>query len=120
MKVTTKLVKVLLESPDGNAVITMKAMAYNVQLKVISDIEALKASADAGIATLKDLYGAVFAQIISVEGLEHEDGSPVTVEQIRNLELPQELIIAIHTGYFAALNPPEEKKTSSADESPSA
>lgn len=95
-------VKVVLESPDGNAVFTFSKPKLNEQLKV-DEVEG-----ESQTEKLKRQLSQYLKNLISVEGLEHENGKPVQKEEILSLDLDQATIFAIITGYNLAVNKPLE------------
>lgn len=101
-------VKVVLESTDGNATLIFKRPRLNEQLKEEAPVE------DSGAARVRKQCENAFKNLVDVQGLEFDDGSPVTVETIKNLDLDYSTVVAILTGYHEALGLREsaEKKDS--------
>lgn len=102
-------VKVVLESPDGNAVFTFRKPRLNDHLKVDDVPEGVSKEEKLRLALSR-----VFERLISVDGLFHEDGTPVTKDEIANLDLDPATIFAIVEGYNHAVNgtKPDEKNGS--------
>lgn len=106
MKIALKTVTVKLESPDGDAEIVMTEMPLNAQLKLQVDLETEQKS----VASIKEMFELIMRQAVSVSGMFLEDGTPVTLDNLRSLELPANIVTAIHSAYFAALAPAEKKE----------
>jgi translation initiation factor 6 (eIF-6) len=124
VRIPEKTITVRLESEDGDAVFVferMKANAYERFMEELSEFQ--KTSGEAATSTdvfrmTKAYQNGILACLLSVEGLENSDGSPVTVQQIQAKEVYQDVIAQILAAYQAALAPPEaeqKKEDSKAD-----
>lgn len=115
MKISSTF-KVVLESPDGNATFTFARAKLNDLLTF--ELEAAKRVQDGDkVETARANFQFIAGYLKAVEGLVHEDGTPVTVEEVRDLALPSDVLMAIVAGYNAALSrsaDPEKKGLPSA------
>jgi hypothetical protein len=108
MKIGGNITVTIKDEKDGlDAVLTFKKPKYN---RIIKLQQAQNDDITSGFFMLTE-------DLISVTGLQHEDGSDVTKEEINSLDLPIDFIGAVMSAYSAAAYPKrqekeEEKKTS--------
>jgi hypothetical protein len=93
-----------LKSEDGiNAVFTFRKPKLNDALTV----DKLPDGAHPNERIKKQCQDAL-KHLVRVEGLEHEDGTPVKVEEITSLDLDPALTYSIVVGYHEAINKTQE------------
>lgn len=104
--------KVSLSSPDGEAVFEFKRPPLNRLF------EAANAS-EFTTEKLKKDWLTIAEDIVTIEGFEHEDGSPVTKEEIVNFDLDlltmKSLIIAYNAAIAGFITDSVEKKESKSE-----
>lgn len=109
-------VTIRLESPDGDALITLRPAPLNVQYEML----ALKDSEDK--QKINDCYmryqAKVLAGCIAVDCLEYEDGKAITAEDVRTLNIDSVLANAIMAGYHASLNVADKESSEKKDSGP--
>ena len=114
MKIDSKPIVVKLESPEGDAILTFKGLKGNTYLKIQVELEEAKK----GLKSEFGAYKELLANCLSVENLTDEDGA-ITVEKVKNIELPISLIHALVIGYINAastkITGAEQKNGSSQD-----
>ncbi len=80
-----------LESPDGSAFFTFEETPLN---KGLEESERLNKLPD-GTEKLKELNKSALRNLIKVEGLEGSDGEAITVEDVKELNVPGSFIGAL-------------------------
>lgn len=111
-----KLIKVTIESPDGNATVTMRQAPLNKQLEQ-NELVDLQKERSLTPAEIRRLYELFASNVVSVEGIEGADGQPVTVDDFRALNISFDTILAITSALGRQQSPKEsdEKKSTAAD-----
>lgn len=95
------LITVKLESPEGDAIFKIRRPKKNVQLEFTAKI---RGGDDAAKSEAYDAFvKAMCESVAEVQGLELEDGSPVTAEQFNKLDVDSVLVEQLAAGYIAAL-----------------
>jgi len=107
----SKLVRVTIESPDGDARIALRQLPLNRQL----ELAALHEKAQKNGATSEEtrrLYELTALTVCEVEGIERFDGQPITVEDIKNLDISLDTLLMIvnAAGQARSKAEPDEKK----------
>ena len=95
MKLRERNLKVKLESPDGDAILTFKPIRANTQLKIQVAISDAKESGQ----SVTTVYQEVLSNCISIENLEDDKGA-VTLSQLQAMDLPFDVVQAIVLGYL--------------------
>lgn len=91
-------VTVRIESPDGDAVFSVRKLKDNERARLQHELKELPEYEQ------NERYRErIVALVQDVQGLEHEDGSPVTVEDLQSGNVYPEVFTLLLTGYFAAL-----------------
>lgn len=107
--IANKTFKVEVESEDGNAIFEFKKPKTN-------DILRLQESLKDSQRDLRAYFYMLKNDLVSVEGLFDSDGTAITPETIKNLDLDIDTINAIITAYslvaFKRKDVSDEKKTS--------
>lgn len=88
-----------LKSPDGVALLEFKKPLTTKLLDSIASLKKASEDSERLSLELKDNMSG----LVSVSGLENEDGSPVTVDQVKALELDFQTLRAINIGYNLAV-----------------
>lgn len=107
MKISNTL-NVTIKDPDGDARFSFKEIQLNDFLERQVRLDEIRERTSNGegaaaIEATRDLFSTLLEDLVKVEGLENEDGKPITVEQIKDLELPLRYVNAITLGYAAAV-----------------
>lgn len=108
--------RVQVTSPDGDAFFTFRALKLNERFQFVSEIQAAQNASP----TERGRYGlgVMLDRLVAVEGLEHEDGKPVSVDEVKNLEIDAATIDRIALGFVEAIigkkESPEKKSLESA------
>lgn len=97
MKVSGSII-VKLEDADGDAEFTFQAPKLNEILQ--ADLDAKKIESD--IERVKFHWSQIMKSLVKVTGLEHEDGKPVEVSEVKDLALPTKIMFAIVAAYNEA------------------
>lgn len=120
-----KLVRVKIESPDGDAVVDVRPLPLNKSLELgelIEKQEALRKQEPPTAlsrAELKRLYELLAASIIPVSGLENAEGQALTAEDFQTLNVSHDIILAVTTAVGKIRSAGDsDGKNSSADASP--
>ena len=87
-------IRVTLQSPDGNAVLTFKRGKINEMLQARKEV----ANEPDDVERTRRMFGLVVDKLISVESMEDDDG-PLTVERIKALDLDPIVMNAIIDGH---------------------
>lgn len=111
-------VKVILESSDGDAVLTFRRLPMNDQLEFMAEAEANKEKPMH--ESLRRMFGFVLKNLVSVSGMESEDGQPITKDDLIALKLDIGTMQAIVLGYYTAINKGAEGVSPEKKDSPSA
>lgn len=98
-KVVAAKVRVELESPDGNAILTFKKAKLNELLDSQSKLDSTSNQID----RVRLSFEQVLSRLISVEDMQDENGEPVTAERIKALDFDPVTMNAIVEGYNIAL-----------------
>lgn len=99
MRIERKTLTVVIESPDGNVTLIFdQEMPLNKLYLERAEISALE---DDGLK-LARMNQLLLEPLISIEGLEHPDGAPVTVEDIKALRVYPSVIDKIITALIDA------------------
>lgn len=115
MKISRNVV-ITLASEDGDAKFTFRIPGLN---DLQREAQALKEISD-GMERVKQELTFSFEKLLNVEGLYDEDGKALTVDDVRALTLPMNVLLSIQAGYTSAYigllktkEPPPEKKDAS-------
>ena len=110
MRIPKQTLTIVLESPDGNAVLEFDRLRYPLYERVISAMDAVPRDESGGIKdesafnrAFRESRKALFGTCIKVTGLENPDGSPVTPEQVAAQDLYSDVLGQILTGLQAAI-----------------
>ena len=109
MKIPSKTVTVVLASPEGDARLVFERLRYHRQARVLQGIEEVARDKDGKVTDLVG-FGRAYrlyrdeclSTCVSVENLQNPDGSPVTPEQVRALDLYQDTLELIFEALQAA------------------
>lgn len=116
MKIEPRLVTVQLSSEDGNAILKFDRFRKNERLKMQCDL----ANKDAlTMETVRDYWKAVMGKCVVVENL-FEGTTAVTVEDIREMRLYEDIVQLIHDAYWQVINDEEAAKKADPLSQPSA
>lgn len=117
MKIKPSIVTVTLASPDGDARLVFSRPKTKERLKFSADLELAK---DKPMHEREQFtLDAILSRLISVEGLTYDDGTPITAEQVKGLELDDVTYNQIVVGYVAALSQDGASPEKNADASAS-
>lgn len=94
MKIEQNIV-VVLKSSDGDAKFTFAAPKMNELYRHQEDSGTEKDS----VKRSQKEFQWSFAQLKKVEGLTDEEGKEITVEQVRAMDLPTPVMLAVYNGY---------------------
>jgi hypothetical protein len=111
-------VKVILPNEEGEFYCTFKRRKQNEALNLAREakkLEALRASDDPDVAidALESMLKLLGGNLVSIEGLCDEDGTPITAEQFLKNDLYEDVILAVlkaHTDAASGGAGSEEKK----------
>lgn len=126
MRIAEKTITVVLESEDGDAKFVFERMRGNEHERFMAELsryshEGAQPTGFELHQVTKAFEDGILATLRSVEGLEHADGSLVTVEQVKNKEIYRDILSQILIAYQAVIAPKgEEEKKDTKPESSSA
>jgi hypothetical protein len=110
MKIPAKTVTVTLESPDGNAVLEFERLKYSLFVQRMAALEDVRRNEKDEIADLpafnkayRDYRAAWFGSCLKVAGLENPDGSPVTTNQVKAMDLYPDVVNLIFDALQASM-----------------
>lgn len=111
-------IEALIQSPDGDVTIKFKKEKAKDARKIDIDIEAMPSETEAQkTEKLNAMVERVFRNIISIEGLENDDGTKVTPQDIMAGDTYDDIQAAIIVAYFEARKtkkaPDEQEKKDS-------
>lgn len=89
-----KTFKVELVSPDGKAVLEFKRP---LATRFLKEVDATKSSGEQLLAE----WQQIAADCVSVEGMEYDDGTPVSADEIKSFSFDLKEIIGIVQAYNA-------------------
>lgn len=109
MKIPSTIISVTLESPDGDATLKFERLKYPRLARCLAAMEAVPKNEKGDVADMNAFNRAwrayraeLFATCVSVEGMQNPDGSNVTAEQVREMDLYPEVIGRIFEALQAA------------------
>jgi len=94
-----KNITLKLQSEDGDAVFTFRTARLNELLEEQAQREKQEL---AGGEAVRRMFADVTKRLISVSGLEWDDGTPISINEVQELHLDVETMRAIVEGYYAA------------------
>lgn len=106
-KVSAGHIRVVLESPEGNATLTFRKAKLNELLDSQSQLD----SASNQVAKVRLSFEQVLSRLISVEDMADENGELVTVDKIKALDFDPATMQAIVDGYNIAIGLGDKPKS---------
>lgn len=106
MKIAPRLVTVCLSSDDGDAILKFERFRKNERLKMQVD---LSKKESLSMEVIQDYWKAVMGKCIEVQNLSEGDRA-VTVEDVREMRLYEDIIQLIHDAYWKVINDEEVAK----------
>jgi hypothetical protein len=110
MKIPSKIISITLEEEGQEpAKISFEMLRCNEQERLVSALGAAKDAAEAdgnGVAitaALVSYRATILSKCVSVENLSWESGEPITVQDVKDKNLPLEVVEKILAGYQAAV-----------------
>jgi hypothetical protein len=101
-------IRVVLESPEGNATLLFKKAKLNELLDAQTQLDAVK---DKPIDRIKLSFEQVLSRLISVDDMLDSDGEAVTVDRIKALDFDPATMNAIVEGYNLAIGLGDKPKS---------
>lgn len=100
---STYKIKLSDSSDDTEAVFTFKELPLNELLERQIQLEALRENVndDSRSDVARQNYTVALGDLVAVEGLFWEDGTKITVEDIRELKVNLSLVLKLMRGYVA-------------------
>lgn len=114
MRIERETIVVKLESPDGDALFTFdQEMPLNRLYIERAEIDKIE-DPFVKMARFNKLF---LSSLLSVEGFEHPDGTPVTVEELQELKVYPSVISKVVDAFLKAKNSKEDKNSKKDDTS---